>query len=83
MGLSPDALGDLTVDDFWIKHRAFTRAENRQQAIVIELALRTGEYKDDVRQRLQQDIYALRQYPIKKWHESPQASPDSTLSSEP
>lgn len=67
MGLSPEAFWSLTVREFWIKHAAFTRAEDRRHALVIELALRTADYKPEARRELQRAVNGLRRYPIKRW----------------
>jgi hypothetical protein len=55
------------VREFWIKHAAFRRAEDRQQALVIDLALRTTTYKKPDQRQLTQAMHALRRYPIKRW----------------
>lgn len=67
----PDQFWSLNVREFWIKHRAFTRAEDRQQALVIDLALRTADYKDNARGELTRYMNALRRYPIKQWTVEP------------
>ena len=53
--------------EFWIKHRAFTRAENRALSLVLELALRTTNYAKKDQNAIKKDINALRRYPIKQW----------------
>ncbi len=67
MGLSPEAFWSLTVREFWIKHAAFFRSEHRQRANLIELALRTTDYKKDAIGQLQKSVNALRRYPLKQW----------------
>jgi hypothetical protein len=68
MGLAPEAFWSLTVREFWIKHRAFTRSEDRQRSLMIEHAARTGQgYKDTDRAALHRHANALRRYPLKKW----------------
>lgn len=67
MGLSTRAFWSLTVREFWIKHRAFTRAEDRQRALVRELALLTANYKDPERRSIERQLNTLRRYPIKPW----------------
>lgn len=67
MGLDPAVFWSLTVREFWIKHAAFTRAEDRRRSEVIELALLTTTYKDRVRNQMEQTKNRLRRYPIKRW----------------
>ena len=67
MNLSPDGFWSLTPREFGIKHAAFARSEDRWQALVIDLALRTADYKDADRDRLMRVMHALRQYPQKSW----------------
>lgn len=67
MGLSPEAFWSLTVREFWIKHRAFTRAEDRQKSLVYTVALLTGDHSKQTAAKLERSAYALRRYPIKAW----------------
>jgi hypothetical protein len=67
MALAPDVFWSLTVREFLLKHAAFDRAENRQRALVIDLAVRTGHYKDSDHQQMVRDMHALRRYPEKSW----------------
>jgi hypothetical protein len=67
MNLMPDEFAALDWREFWIKHRAFSRAEDRRQALVIDLALRTADYKDSARGELERAVNALRRYPEKQW----------------
>lgn len=67
MALAPDAFWSLTVREFWIKHAAFRRSEDRQRALVIEHALMTQSYKPNDKQALQRNVNVLRRYPIKRW----------------
>lgn len=67
LGLMPDQFWSLTYAEFQVKHRAFTRAEDRQRALVIDLALRTAQYKDSDRDQMWRDVHALRRYPEKAW----------------
>jgi len=66
MGLSRPAFWSLTVREFWIKHRAFVRAEDRARALMFELALQLRHYKDEGA-NVRRNINALRRYPIKQW----------------
>lgn len=67
MGLEPAAFWSLTIREFWIKHAAFTRAEDRLEAVFIRQALRTQSYKSKDRNALNRSANALRRYPRKKW----------------
>ncbi len=67
MGLTPSEFAELDPREFWLKHAAFARAEDRAQALVIDLALRTADYKDDARNSLMRMMHALRRYPEKAW----------------
>lgn len=65
--LTPREFWRLTPGEFWIKHAAFTRAENRARADTIRLALSIGQYKPNDRHALQSAAAALTQYPLKRW----------------
>jgi hypothetical protein len=67
MGLSVQAFWSLTVREFWIKHRAFTRAEDRRRSLFLEHALLLGQFKDKDRNNIRKSVNALRRYPIKQW----------------
>lgn len=67
LGLSPEAFWSLTVREFEIKHRAFTRAEDRQKSLVYLLAGMTTEYSAPQKARIERSVNALRRYPIKAW----------------
>lgn len=67
MGLSPEAFWSLTVREFWIKHRAFSRAEDRQRSLVYMVALMTGQHGKAAAAKMERHAYALRRYPLKKW----------------
>lgn len=67
IGLSPDAFWSLLVREFWIKHRAFERAEDRARSLVIQLAAMTGHYNEKDRGRLERQANLLRRYPVKRW----------------
>lgn len=72
MGLSGQAFWSLTMHEFWIKHRAFMRAEHRVQALVRELALlTTPSSKSSDNKRRERDVHTLRRYPMKKWLDQP------------
>jgi hypothetical protein len=67
MGLEPRVFWSLTVREFWIKYRAFIRAEDRAEASVMRQALRTQHYKKADRNALSRAANALRRYPVKRW----------------
>jgi len=67
MGLEPQAFWSLTVREFWIKHAAFTRAEDRRESALIRHALRTQSYKSKDRNQLNRAANALKRYPRKAW----------------
>jgi hypothetical protein len=68
MEMQPSAFWRLTIREFWIKHRAFSRLEDRREAAMIRQALRTvGGYKKADRQALERSARALTRYPVKKW----------------
>ena len=67
MGLSPDAFWDLTYREFWIKHRAFNRAESRARALVFEVALMVAPADKKVQAARAEAVKALRQLPLKQW----------------
>lgn len=65
--MMPEQFWSLTLHEFWIKHAAFIRAENRQRSLVFLLASLTGHYKEKDRKALDQAESALRRYPVKSW----------------
>lgn len=67
MRLSPVAFWSLNVREFWIKHRAFTRAEDRARSLVLEHAAIVGHFKDKDKKALTKSVNALRRYPVKRW----------------
>lgn len=67
MGLAPDIFWSLTPREFWIKHRAFTRAEDRSRSLVVQLAAMTGHYSEQDRVKLERWANQLRRYPVKRW----------------
>ena len=67
MGLEPLAFWSLTIREFWIKHAAFTRAEDRRESAMIRHALRTQSYKAKDRNQLNRAANALKRYPRKSW----------------
>lgn len=67
LGLSPEAFWSLTLREFWIKHAAFSRAEDRALSRVYTLANLTGTFRVDERRKLKKAESALRRYPVKKW----------------
>ena len=68
MGLAPDEFWALTVREFYIKHAAFTRAEERRRALVIEHAsLTVVGQKPEWYSAKEREVNALRRYPVKQW----------------
>lgn len=67
MELSPRVFWRLTPHEFWIKWRAFTRAEDRAESARIRQALRTTQLSDGDRRKLERNADALKRYPLKKW----------------
>lgn len=67
MDLDPDVFWSLTLREFWLKHDAFIRAENRQKAEWIRHALRTVAYKGNAKTQMEQQADALTRYPLKPW----------------
>ncbi len=63
----PTEFWSLTKREFDIKFRAFTRAEDRKRALVVQLAAMTGHYTDKDRHTLERQANQLRRYPLKKW----------------
>lgn len=57
----------LTYREFQIKHAAFTRSEDRQRALMFELAEHIGQWKDNDRDKLVKNVNVLRKYPVKRW----------------
>jgi hypothetical protein len=62
----PDEFWMLTMREFWIKHAAFHRAENRARSRVLEHASIIGHFKDKDRNALKKSVNVLRQYPIRE-----------------
>jgi hypothetical protein len=72
MGLMPEHFWSLTVREFWIKHRAFVRQEDRWRALVHELAAMTHPSSETSKQQQRaRDVGKLRRYPMKKWLDHP------------
>jgi hypothetical protein len=67
LGLTPEVFWGLTVREFWLKHAAFARAEDRRRSLVIRTALMTSTYKDEERRKLERQMHALHRYPVKPW----------------
>jgi hypothetical protein len=65
--LEPRQFWDLTLREFYLKHAAFARAEDRDRAAQIDLALMLGHFKDADRHRLRRAANLLRRYPMKSW----------------
>jgi hypothetical protein len=70
--LMPEQLWRLTPHEFWLKYRAFMRAEGRLQAVALDYALLTQRFKKQDRLKLTKAVYDLRQYPEKRWFKSDQ-----------
>lgn len=70
MELDPDVFWRLTVREFWIKHDAFVRKEDRAEAALMRQALRTHRYKDRTRNLLNQEANRRKRYPVKPWLKS-------------
>lgn len=67
MGLEPREFWSLTMREFWIKFRAFSRAEDRRESEQIRHALRTVTYKPQDMNNLTRAANALKRYPRKQW----------------
>jgi hypothetical protein len=65
----PDQFWSLSPREFWIKYRAFVRAENRLESLFMRQALRTtgGKKTDPGRMQMEKQAIRLRQYPVKPW----------------
>jgi len=63
----PDAFWSLTVREFWIKHRSFSRAEDRAESALVRQALRVGHFKKSTANQMERYANALKRYPIKPW----------------
>jgi lipase chaperone LimK len=62
----PEEFWMLTMREFWIKHAAFNRAENRARSLVLEHASIIGQFKDKDRNALRKSVNLLRQYPARE-----------------
>ena len=67
MELAPREFWALTVREFWIKHDAFRRKEDRAESALMRQALRTEQYKTKDRNAMTRDANRLKRYPIKPW----------------
>lgn len=67
MGLMPWDFWRLTVREFWLKHDAFVREENRKEAAWIRQAVRTKRYKAADKNTLLRAANSLKRYPVKPW----------------
>lgn len=63
----PDAFWSLTVREFWLKHAAFSRAEDRAESARVRQALRLGHFENATAAQLHRHANALKRYPIKPW----------------
>lgn len=68
MDLKPDVFWSLTVREFWIKHDAFRRAEDRMRSLMIEHVSLTSPRKKKADQNdVSRMANMLRRYPVKPW----------------
>jgi hypothetical protein len=67
MELMPCEFWSLTVREFWIKHDAFIRAEDRRESAFIRHALRSVSLKPKAWNQLNKQANVLRRYPVKRW----------------
>ncbi len=64
----PDQFESLDPPEFWLKHAAFARAEDRRRALLFDLAdLTVAGQKPEWHTAMQQNANALRRYPVKQW----------------
>lgn len=63
----PDQFWSLMPKEFWLKHAAFKRAENRRKALFVMLVRRMGHHSERTRADLYREENFLRQYPVKRW----------------
>jgi len=56
------------VREFWIKHEAFARAEDRARSLVLEHVFLTSPRANASQTNaLRRNVNALRRYPVKSW----------------
>lgn len=72
MGLMPAEFWSLTVREFWLKHAAFMRAEDRVRSVMYEHAM-TQVSDKKARRSVQNAINVLRRYPLKPWLPRPKS----------
>ena len=63
----PDQFWSLSLREFWIKHAAFMRAENRKRALGFELAGMVSMADEKAKRVWARNTSVLTQYPIKPW----------------
>jgi hypothetical protein len=64
----PEQFWHLTVREFWIKHAAFQRSEDRTRSLMLEhVASTVPRRKKSDQAQLMRAVHALRRYPVKKW----------------
>lgn len=63
----PAEFWTLTLREFFIKHEAFKRAEDRAKSLVYLLAGMIGQFKENDLQRVRNNAMALRRYALKRW----------------
>jgi hypothetical protein len=71
MGLMPDEFWSLTWTEFHIKHEAFVRTEDRQRALVFELAGLIGLQDEKGKIAINRSASMLRRYALKPWLPQP------------
>jgi hypothetical protein len=67
MGLMPRDFWSLTVREFWIKHDAFKRSEDRKRSLMMEHVSLSVPRKDADQNAIKRTVNALRRYPVKPW----------------
>jgi hypothetical protein len=67
----PEAFWSLSPREFWLKHAAFSRAEDRAEAALVRQALRLGQFKKSAAIQLERYANALKRYPIPPWQKQP------------
>lgn len=68
MGLMPWDFWRLTVREFWLKHDAFVREENRKEAAQLyQTAQIATRMKGQHRNQLIRAANSLKRYPVKPW----------------
>lgn len=64
----PAQFWSLTVREFWIKHAAFSRAEDRRRSLMLEqVSFVAPKQKKADQNALIRNANVLRRYPVKPW----------------